>query len=114
MAHKQACRRPKATTTSYWTFKFEEAEDMYEKFISKRSFYLEKGILLQETPIMGYDEFIHSVITNHKWRQFCSHPTATVVPIIREFYAHLTEEWQKTVYVRGVKVSIDKDTINKY
>ncbi|GMN48033.1 hypothetical protein TIFTF001_017207 [Ficus carica] len=38
---------------------------------------------------MGYDEFIHSVIAKHQWRQFCSHPTIAVV-------------------------TIDKDTINRF
>ena len=68
--------------------------------------------MLQDT--MGYDEFVHSVITNHKWRQFCSHPTAAVVSIVQEFYTYFIEEEQKTVYVRGVKVPIDKDTINRF
>ncbi|GMN28289.1 hypothetical protein TIFTF001_041148 [Ficus carica] len=46
---------------------------------------------------MGYNEFIHSEITKHKWREFCPHPIDAVVPIVREFYAHILEEGQKTV-----------------
>ncbi|GMN62680.1 hypothetical protein TIFTF001_031761 [Ficus carica] len=86
----------------------------YENFIFEQSFCPEKGFLLQDTPIMGYDEFIHLVITKHKWRQFCSHPTVAVMPIVREFYNYLIKEGQKMVYVCGVKVPIDKDTINRF
>ena len=61
---------------------------------------------------MGYADFVHSVITKHKWRKFCTHPADVVVPVVREFYAHLAGERQRSVYVRGVQVSIDEDTIN--
>ncbi|GMN22248.1 hypothetical protein TIFTF001_043484 [Ficus carica] len=63
---------------------------------------------------MGYEDLVHSVITKHKWRQFCAHPAKAVVPVVREFYAHLTAEGQRSVYVRGMQVSIDKDTINQF
>ncbi|GMN62436.1 hypothetical protein TIFTF001_031515 [Ficus carica] len=114
VSHKQSGRKPRDTTTSYRTFQSDEAEDRCEKFTSKRSFCPEKGFLLQDTPTMGYDEFIHSVIAKHQWRQFCSHPITAVVPIVREFYAYFTWEGEKTVYVRGVQVPIDKDTINRF
>ncbi|GMN64845.1 hypothetical protein TIFTF001_033912 [Ficus carica] len=41
---------------------------------------------------MGYEDFVHSVIIKHKWRQFCAHPAEVVVPV----------------------VSIDEDTINQF
>lgn len=63
---------------------------------------------------MGYEEFIHSVIAKHQWRQFCSHPTEAVVPIVREFYAHFAGDGQRTVYVRGVQVPIHKNVINQF
>ncbi|GMN56148.1 hypothetical protein TIFTF001_025264 [Ficus carica] len=103
VAHKQSRRKPRDTTTSYRTFQSDEAKDRYEKFTSERSFCPE----MQDTPTMGYDEFKHTVIVEHQWRQFCSHPTTNVMLLVREFYAHFTREGQKTVYVRGVQVPID-------
>ena len=112
LAHKQSGRRPRDTITSYRTFQSDEAEDWYDKFTSERFFYPEKGFLLQNTPTMGYYEFIHSVIAKHHWWQFCTHATDAVVPIVRELYSHFIGDGQRTVYVRGVQVPIDKDTIN--
>ncbi|GMN51318.1 hypothetical protein TIFTF001_020462 [Ficus carica] len=114
LAHKQSGRRPKDTTSSYRTFQSNEAVDRYDKFTSGRSFCPVKGFLLQNTPAMGYDEFIHSIIAKHHWQQFYAHPTNDVVPIVREFYAHFTGDEQRTVYVQGVQVLIDKDTVNQF
>ncbi|GMN32815.1 hypothetical protein TIFTF001_049808 [Ficus carica] len=47
-------------------------------------------------------------------RQFYAHPADAVVPVVREFYAHLAGEGHHSVYVRGVQVPIDDDTINQF
>lgn len=61
---------------------------------------------------MGYDEFIHSVIKAFNWQKFCSHPPATLVPLVREFYANFTEVDQQFVFVHDVQIPIDRDTVN--
>ncbi|GMN65497.1 hypothetical protein TIFTF001_034567 [Ficus carica] len=63
---------------------------------------------------MRYEYFITSIITKHQWRQFYAHPTEAVVLVVREFYTHFAGEGQRSVYVRGVQVSIDEDTINQF
>ncbi|GMN61146.1 hypothetical protein TIFTF001_030242 [Ficus carica] len=79
LAHKNTGRKPKDTTTSYRTFQTEADHDRYE-------------------------DFVHSVITKHKWRQFCAHPADAVVPVepinddtINQFYG-LDDEDLHTEY----------------
>ena len=82
-------------------FDYEAAESRFNESVSKRSFCLEKGFILQDNDTMGYPPFVHSVITMHNWKQFCVHPDDVCVPVVREFYANLTDEYQDVVYVRG-------------
>ena len=82
-------------------FECEPAESKFNESISKRSFCLEKGFILQDNDTMGYPPFVHSVITMHNWKQFCAHPDNVCVPVVREFYSNLPKEYQDVVYVRG-------------
>lgn len=107
-------KRPRASRTSYRTFNSTEAEERYNQVIAKRTLCTEKGFLLTDAPTMGYAKYVHQVISTHNWRKFASHPSAAVVPVVREFYAHLLVEDQQTVYVRGVEVPIDRTTINQF
>ena len=70
--------------------------------------------MLQDTDTMGYPPFVHSVITMHNWKQFCVHPDDVCVPIVREFYANFTDEYQEVVFVRGKQVRIDSQAINRH
>ena len=49
-------------------FECEAAETKFNKSMSKRSFFLEKGFILQDSDIVGYLPFVHSVITMHNWK----------------------------------------------
>ena len=57
---------------------------------------------------------MHSVVTMHSWKNFYAHPSDACVPVVREFYSNLTEEYQVVVYVRGKQVPIGNKTINNY
>ena len=95
-------------------FECEVAETIFNESVSKRSFCLEKGFILQDNDTMGYPPFVHAVITMHNWKQFCAHPDDVCVPVVREFYSNLTEEYQDVVYVRGIQVPIGRKSINSY
>ncbi|GMN27767.1 hypothetical protein TIFTF001_050488 [Ficus carica] len=62
---------------------------------------------------MGYEDYVHSVVTKHNWKQFCTQPANAEVPVVREFYAHHAGEGQRSVYVRGVQVPIVDYAINR-
>ena len=82
-------------------FECEAAKTIFNESMLKRSFCLEKGFILQDNNTMGYLPFVHSVITMHIWRKFGAHPDDLYVPVVREFYSNLTEEYEDVVYVRG-------------
>ena len=50
----------------------------------------------------------------HNWKYFYSHPDDACVPVVREFYSNLIEDYQDVVYVRGKKGPIGNKTINNY
>ena len=85
LARKQMGQKPKGTTISYRTFQTEADKKRYQQYTSDRTFCAEKGFLLQNTPTMGYEEYVHSVVTKHNWKQFCTQPADAVVPVVREF-----------------------------
>ena len=55
-------------------FECEAVETRFNESVSKRSFCLKKGFILQDSDTMGYLPFVHSVITMHNWKQFYAHP----------------------------------------
>ncbi|PON85987.1 hypothetical protein TorRG33x02_181920, partial [Trema orientale] len=93
-------------------FETEEAETRYEENIQKQPLNAEKGFLLNNSETMGQQPFIAQVINQHNWRQFCAHPEDPIVPLVREFYANLTDPEEDTVYVRGVQVPWTEEAIN--
>ena len=95
-------------------FECEAAETRFNESVSKRSFCLEKGFILQDNDTQWYLPFVHSVITMHSWKQFCAHLDDVCVPIVREFYSNLTKEYQDVVYVWGKQVPIGSHSINSY
>ena len=40
-------------------------------------------------------------VKNRKWEELVKHPEATVVPVVREFYANVEEHRNFRVFVRG-------------
>ncbi|PON79629.1 hypothetical protein PanWU01x14_008610 [Parasponia andersonii] len=52
------------------------------------------------------------VTIQHNWQLFCAHPEDSIVPLVREFYANLTNPEEDIVYVRGVQVPLSMDAIN--
>ncbi|PON35554.1 hypothetical protein PanWU01x14_335450, partial [Parasponia andersonii] len=93
-------------------FETEAAETRYENNIQNRPLNAEKGFVLDNSETMGQLPFIAQVITQHNWKQFCAHPEDPIVPLVREFYANLTDPVENTVYVRGVQVSWSEEAIN--
>lgn len=54
------------------------------------------------------------MITERKWWEFVKQPEATVVSIVKEFYANVKEARDSVVQVRGKPVSFDPESINSY
>ena len=50
----------------------------------------------------------------HNWKNLCAHLDDACVPVVREFYSNLTEEYQDVVYVRGKQVPIGSKMFNNY
>ncbi|PON70143.1 hypothetical protein PanWU01x14_083180 [Parasponia andersonii] len=70
-------------------FEFEVAETRYEENIQNRPLSAEKGFVWDNT-----------------------HPEDPIMPLVREFYANLTNPDDDTVYVRGVQVPLSVEAIN--
>lgn len=70
----------------------------------------ERGI---EIPILPYKE-INDMIHDRYWCQFCHQPDATVVPVVREFYANVVEHVDGVAFVRGKRVPFHSQAINKF
>ncbi|EOY08849.1 Uncharacterized protein TCM_024087 [Theobroma cacao] len=65
----------------------------------------ERGI---EIPILPYKE-INDMIHDRYWCQFCHQPDATVVPVVREFYANVVEHVDGVAFVRGAQWKTSHD-----
>lgn len=94
-------------------FVSEFAEERYAQVTCQRALSSEKGFLYQRSHTLGYSEYIYSVILRNGWETFCQHPSAAVVPLVREFYANIDENEPNVVYVRGRQVAIDGNAINR-
>ncbi|PON66208.1 hypothetical protein PanWU01x14_110740, partial [Parasponia andersonii] len=87
-------------------------EARYEENIQNRPLSAEKGFIWDSNVPPGQPPFIVDVIIQHNWQLFCTHPKDPIVPLVREFYANLTNLEEDTVYVRGVQVPLSMEAIN--
>ncbi|KAK5775135.1 hypothetical protein PVK06_043004 [Gossypium arboreum] len=61
---------------------------------------------------MGYNVSISSIVRQYDGNFFFLHLDDVLTKIVHEFYAHLTSLNAAFIYVRGVSLFFDKDTIN--
>ncbi|PON42276.1 hypothetical protein PanWU01x14_283280 [Parasponia andersonii] len=92
--------------------KSEAAETRYEENIQNRPLSAEKGFVGDNSKPLEKPPFIEDVITQHNWQLFCAHPEDLIAPLVREFYANMTNPDDDTVYVRGVQVPLSAEAIN--
>lgn len=55
-----------------------------------------------------------SVIIARHWKNFCAHPHAAVVPIVRKFYANAYEHENRVTFYRDKRVPFNSLTINQF
>ena len=48
------------------------------------------------------------------WLEFCNHPRDPVLPLVKEFYANLLGQDQRTIWVRNTLVPLDSRAINAF
>ncbi|KAK5771473.1 hypothetical protein PVK06_047677 [Gossypium arboreum] len=61
---------------------------------------------------IGYSEVISSIVEKHGRQIFCLHPDDIHTKVVNEFYAYLTSPDNAFIYVRGVSMMFDEDSIN--
>ncbi|PON90635.1 hypothetical protein TorRG33x02_134920 [Trema orientale] len=93
-------------------FDSEAAEARYEEHIKNQPLGAEKGFAWNNNEPLGQPPFIADVIIQHNWQLFCAHHEDPIVPLVREFYANLTDPEEDTVYVKGVQVPWSEEAIN--
>ncbi|GMN66871.1 hypothetical protein TIFTF001_035931 [Ficus carica] len=93
-------------------FDYELARKRFNDSFAERNLWPERGFAYMSSDTLGYPEYIYSVIFKNKWKNFCQHPSAAIVPLVREFYANFDVGNPNSVYVRGKRVDISGTTIN--
>ncbi|PON46588.1 hypothetical protein TorRG33x02_325580, partial [Trema orientale] len=93
-------------------FDSDETKVRFEENIQHWPLGAGKGFMLNDTESMAQPSFIADVIAQHNLRLFCAHPEDPIVPLVREFYANLTDPEEDTVYVGGVQVPLSEKAIN--
>ena len=98
-----------------------EPEQEYDKtkFVSfgAQKKYLENSVkrgMIQERGLYVTMDSVSKIVKNRKWEKLVKHPEATVVPVVREFYANVEEHRNFRVFVRGRWVPFDQTTINRH
>ncbi|XP_016681318.1 uncharacterized protein [Gossypium hirsutum] len=60
-----------------------------------------------------YGPAISSIVEKHGWQILCLHLDDVLTKVVKEFYAHLTSPENAFIYVHGVLVLFDEDSINE-
>ncbi|GMN32299.1 hypothetical protein TIFTF001_044672 [Ficus carica] len=93
-------------------FESELARKRFNDSFAERNLWPERGFAYMSSNTLGYPEYIYSVIFKNNWKNFCQHPSAAIVPLVREVYANFDVGNPNSVYVRGKRVDISGAAIN--
>ena len=85
----------------------EGVADRFGTICKNRSFIKEKGF-------HHSDDFFRKTIAAKGWRALCQPPHPAAMSVVREFYANLASHVVKKVWVRGVLVDFNAESINHF
>lgn len=57
---------------------------------------------------------IDEIVRERGWQKFVQQPGNSVIPVVREFYANVTEDYSSKTVMQGKQVAFNNATINKY
>lgn len=89
------------------------AEGKFEELIEPRKILEEKGFQFPPKPL-GIVQTIQAIIARWGWVDFCQHRMDPVVQIVKEFYANMLGQEQKTIWVRNSLTPLDPQVINAF
>ncbi|KAK8314761.1 hypothetical protein V6Z12_D01G192900 [Gossypium hirsutum] len=95
-------------------FHYEEAKARYESIFKNQKMHPEKGFTLKESNYIGFMARIRQVAETLNWELFCEKRPSVDEELVREFYGNLTSSELTEVPVRGIKVPITSNAINKF
>ena len=76
-----------------------------EKVLCRKGVYRRKGPQSAHLPFQGID-------SARGWGKFCKHQKTGYAAVVREFYSNLVGRKENSVFVRGVWVPYEAETIN--
>ena len=88
----------------------------FERFQSctyQRALYMERGFIFKPNTTAEYPEFVHNVISEHQWSNFCRVQREAVIQLVREFYANYDPAVPDSIFVRGKHVPLTPEAINQ-
>ncbi|GMN72743.1 hypothetical protein TIFTF001_052059 [Ficus carica] len=93
-------------------FRSADAINRFQSCTNQRALYMERGFIFMPNTTAEYPEFVHNVIAEHQWRNFCRPQSAAVIQLVREFYANYDPAVPDSVFVRGKHVPLTPEAIN--
>ena len=88
----------------------EDARNRFYEFVTNRNPIVERGLCITGV----HWSSIQNNIWERKWDDFCAQPLATIVPVLREFYANAPKHEHRKVFVKGRQVNFSGQAINKF
>ena len=86
-------------------FVSEEAHSLWKKYYAGKGFIGERGFSQLISPFK-------ELIEQRGWGKFCKHYKTEYAAIVKEFYSNLVGRKENSIFVRGVWVPYDAETIN--
>ena len=95
-----------------------QQEEEEDEFVSEEAFsnwkknYVGKGFVGER----GFGQLISpfkELIEQRGWDKFCKHKKSGYAAVVREFYSNLVGKKENSVFVRGVWVPYEGETINE-
>ena len=74
---------------------------------------MERGFIFKPNTTAEYPAFVHNVISDHQWSNFCRAQRAAVIQLVQEFYANYDSAVPDSIFVRGKSVSLTPEAINR-
>ncbi|GMN28073.1 hypothetical protein TIFTF001_044193 [Ficus carica] len=93
-------------------FRSADAIDRFQSCTNQRALYMERGFIFKPNTKAEYPKFVHNVIAEHQWRNFCRPQSAAVIQLVREFYANYDPAVPNSIFVRGKHVPLTPEAIN--